>query len=131
MTSILDEWSNREQKVMAALKLDRKTVDPKDNIDVQNHQRVSSFIEPVEQKLQQIYLINIKLIDLRKMASDRHAHAHTVILSIDEQRDMIKTCLTHIYPASFPYKAMVQNMLTKLEELDADFTNTKLKDFHK
>jgi hypothetical protein len=39
-TFFLDEWSYREQKVMELLKIDRKSVDPKEDLNVQNYPRV-------------------------------------------------------------------------------------------
>ncbi|CAF3511629.1 unnamed protein product [Rotaria socialis] len=66
-----NEWSFREQKVMELLQIDRKCVDPKEDLNVQNHPRVRTFIEPIEAKLKQTTNLELKLIDLRKMASDR------------------------------------------------------------
>jgi hypothetical protein len=71
-TFILDEWSFHEQKVIELLKIDRKVVDPKGDLNVQNHPRVRTFIEPVESKLKEMAILELKLVDLRKMPSDRH-----------------------------------------------------------
>jgi hypothetical protein len=46
-TFILDEWSYREQKVMELLKIDRKSVDPKEDLNVQNHPSVPRTNIPI------------------------------------------------------------------------------------
>jgi hypothetical protein len=81
-TFILDEWSFREQKVMELLKIDKKLVDPKEDLSLQNHLRVQTFIEPFEGKLKEMTMLELKLGDLRKITSDRHQYARQLIPSV-------------------------------------------------
>ena len=116
-TFLLDDWSNREQAVMILLNMDKKYVDPKEDLNVQGHPRVRALIEPVENKLKARTMLEIKLIDLRKLASDRHGYAHEPIRKGSDQRDMISKCLTHVYPAKYKYISILKNMALKLAEL--------------
>ncbi len=130
-TFLLDEWSNREQAAMMLLNMDKKYVDPKEDLNVQGHPRVRALIEPVEKKLKVNTTLDIKLIDLRKLVSDRYGYAHESIREVSDQRDMISKCLTHVYPAEYKYLSILKNMTLKLAELDQDISKTKLTIFHK
>ncbi len=77
-------------------------------------------------------MLELKLVDLRKMASDRHQYAHQPTRSVDEQRNIITKCLKHVYPAEYKYTLMLKNMVLKLAELiDHDTSESELEDFHK
>ncbi|CAF0872714.1 unnamed protein product [Rotaria sordida] len=122
-----NEWSIREQEAMVSLNIDRKFVDPKEDLNVKNHERVRTFIEPIESELKRVTMLKLKLIDLRKIASDRFQYAHEPIRSVAEQRDMITKCLNHVYPAEYKYTLMVKNMVLKLAERDQDISKSGLK----
>lgn len=64
---------------MDLLKIDKKTTTttaPIDNDVSQNHQLVISLIEPIERELKTKFYLNLKLVDLRKIASDRNTYTH-------------------------------------------------------
>ncbi len=78
-----------------------EVIDPNEDLNVQNHPRVRTFIELIESKSKEMGMLELKLVDLRKMASDQHQYAHQPIQSVDEQRDMITKCLNPVYPAEY------------------------------
>jgi len=90
-----------------------------------------SWTWAIESKLKEMATLELKLVDLRKMTSDRHQYAHQPIRSVDEHRDMITKCLNHVYAAEYKYTLMLKNMVLKLAELDQDMSKRELKDFHK
>ncbi|CAF4995069.1 unnamed protein product [Rotaria sp. Silwood1] len=79
----IKEWSKVETEVIRLLKLDKKEVFTD---QVQNHSMVAKLLNPIEEELKLRTNATVKLLDLRKIVSDRHEIAHHDLRTIADQR---------------------------------------------
>ncbi|CAF3923260.1 unnamed protein product, partial [Rotaria sordida] len=127
----LAEWAKRENEAMILLKIDEKTATsaPMKNDLIQNHERVVSLIEPIEREIKKKFNLNIKLIDLRKIASDRNAYTHKIIDTIDQQKDFFNDCRNFQFSEQFKYTTTINELIKKLTEYENAKPKSLLKNF--
>ncbi|CAF0745583.1 unnamed protein product [Adineta steineri] len=124
----LTEWAKREQDVMVLLNLEKKTVPtPIYNDQIQNHRYVISLTQPIEQELKKIFNLNIKLLDLRKIASDRNIYAHQSVDTVDQQKDFLDECRNFELSAQYQYTDILEMLIGKLTERENAKPDTQLK----
>ncbi|CAF2742900.1 unnamed protein product [Rotaria sp. Silwood2] len=84
---------------------------------VQNHPMIRHLLNPIEQELKNQTNVAMKVIDLRKIASEQHAIAHHNLHPIADQRALIQKYLQETYPEDYQYK-------TELKKNGGLFYNT-------
>ncbi|CAF3975851.1 unnamed protein product [Rotaria sp. Silwood1] len=112
----IKEWSKVETEVIRLLKLDKKEVFTD---HVQNHSMVAKLLNPIEEELKLRTNATIKLLDLRKIVSDRHEIAHHDLRTIADQQALIDKCEQTTYPDDYPYKITLKQMVDCLKRLDS------------
>ncbi|CAM4961490.1 unnamed protein product [Rotaria socialis] len=123
---LIKEWSKVETEVIRLLKLDKQNVFTD---QVQNHSMVVQLLDPIEQELKERTNATIKLIDLRKIVSDRHESAHHNLRTIADQRTLIHKCEQATFPDDYPYKIILNQMVDCLKKLDSG-DQTMLRPFY-
>jgi hypothetical protein len=53
---------------------------------------ILSLTQPIELELKKKFNLNLNLLDLRKIASDRNIYAHQSIDTVDQQKDFLDEC---------------------------------------
>ena len=113
---------------MDLLNIDKKTVPILINNDnIQNHHHVLSLTQPVEHELKKKFDLNLKLLDLRKIASDRNIYAHQSIDTVDQQKDFLGECRSFQFSAQYKYTNILEKLIEKLIELESTTPETQLK----
>ncbi|CAF2082688.1 unnamed protein product [Rotaria magnacalcarata] len=123
---LIKEWSKVETEVIRLLKLDKQNVFTD---QVQNHSMVVQLLDPIEQELKERTNATIKLIDLRKIVSDRHESAHHNLRTIADQRTLIHKCEQATFPDDYPYKIILNQMVDCFKKLDSG-DQTMLRPFY-
>jgi len=87
-------------------------------------------VSPIEKKVQESIQLPLHLLDLRKIANQRHRIVHDEMRSVDEQRDFIENCQQLEFTKQYEFSTLLKQMVDHLAALDVDITNTKLTAFH-
>ncbi len=90
---------------------------------------ISQFIFPVEQELQQLMKLPVKLMKLRDISSEHHCIAHADLRSVHQQRLFIDECQRTNFPDRYEHTTLIKEMVHHIAALDSNSVNTKLKVF--
>ncbi len=110
--------------------MDKNSTVATENELIQGHPMIQSLVTPVETELKKQFNIDLKLLDLRKIANDRHNFAYEPTRSIEQQRCFFSLCANYVFPENYKFTHILQNIIVKLLELDPNVTDSKLK-YHK
>lgn len=123
----LDQWGKRENQILKSLNIDKKK---KFSHEVQKDPLIIQWVSPIERKIEQSIQLSLNLVDLRRIAGERHIIAHREIRSVDEQRDSIEQWQQLEFPEEYEFSILLKQIVDHLAALDVDPINTKLKSFH-
>jgi hypothetical protein len=82
-------------------------------------------VSPIERKIEQSIQQPSRLLDLRKISSQRHRIAHQDIKSFEEQRDFIGKCKQLEFPPDYEFSILLKQMIDHLAALDVDIKKMK------
>ncbi len=113
---------------MGLLNIDEKTAPvPINNDNIQNHRLVVTLTEPIEREIKNQFNLNLKLLDLRKIASDRNNYVHQSIDSVDQQEDFLEECRSFQFSAHYKYINILEQLIEKLTEFENATPVTQLR----
>ena len=101
--------------------------DPMDNEDIQNHQKVQTWISPVQSSLEKSIGRSISLNILRKIAINRHQVIHHDRKSVRDQRTFLQKCKHFQFPENYEHTEYLQYFIDIISALDQDSNNTNLR----
>jgi hypothetical protein len=72
----------------------------------------------IERELKNQFNLNLKLLDLRKIASDRNIYVHQSIITVDQQKDFLDECRSFQFSAHYKYINILEKLIEKLTEFE-------------
>ncbi len=95
---------------------------------VQQHSTISQLITPIEKELLKQTGFTFRLINLRKICTERNLIAHIGVRSVSDQRLFMSELKNQEFPNDYEHLLTINQIISCLSSLDVNPTNTQLHD---